>query len=176
MARHLWHENQMKQSRSALMNAKRGASGFTLVELMIVVGIVAILAAVAYPSYTRYVARGHRAQVMTQMAAAQQWLERVYSESYRYDQNASGTSVTGTSGLFAAQAFSHSPSTGEGAARYTLAVALSGTNNQTYVITATRAGTMANDECGDPTVTNTGVKGVVADSATVTNPIATCWR
>ncbi|MEY2842982.1 MAG: hypothetical protein RI920_1019, partial [Pseudomonadota bacterium] len=66
--------------------------------------------------------------------------------------------------------------TGEGAARYTLAVALSGTNNQTYVITASRAGTMANDECGDLTVTHTGVKGVVEDSATVTDPVATCWR
>jgi type IV pilus assembly protein PilE len=164
----------MKQSRSALMNAKRGASGFTLVELMIVVAIVAILAAVAYPSYTRYVARGHRAQVMTQMAAAQQWLERVYSESYRYDQNASGTSVTGATGLFAAQAFAQSPPVGEGDARYTLGVALSGTDNQTYVITATRAGTMVNDECGNFTVTNTGIKGAI--DATASDPMATCWR
>jgi type IV pilus assembly protein PilE len=58
--------------------------GFTLIELMIVVAVVAILAAVAYPAYTEYVARSHRRQLQTQVAAAQQWLERVYSETYRY--------------------------------------------------------------------------------------------
>ena len=35
-------------------------SGFTLIELMIVVVIIAILASVAYPSYTEYVVRSHR--------------------------------------------------------------------------------------------------------------------
>lgn len=150
------------------------ARGFTLIELMIVVVIVAILAAVAYPSFTRYVARGNRAQLKVQVAAAQQWLERIYSESYRYDQNASGGAVTGTTGLFAAQPFATSPPAGEGAAKYTLAVALSGTDNQTYIITAERAGSMVDDECGDFTVTQTGIKGTV--DATVSDAVATCWR
>lgn len=42
-------------------------SGFTLVEVMIVVAIVAILATIALPSYQEHVRRGHRAAAQTEM-------------------------------------------------------------------------------------------------------------
>jgi type IV pilus assembly protein PilE len=46
---------------------KTDQRGFTLIELMITVAIVAILAAVAYPSYTRYVIKSNRTTAQAQM-------------------------------------------------------------------------------------------------------------
>ena len=48
----------------ATSNAQRG---FTLIELMIVVAIIAVLAAVALPSYQRYVIKSKRTDMMSEM-------------------------------------------------------------------------------------------------------------
>ena len=164
---------------SRVMHARAGAKGFTLIEVMITVVIVAILAAVAYPSYTEYVARGHRTQLKAQLQAAQQWMERRYSERYFYGQE-SGKEDAPTA--FDSQGFASSPPAGEGDARYNLSVEI-GDSGDSYVITAERAGTMASDRCGNPTVNNRGVKGVVKSSLSggaydgdVAKAVSECWR
>lgn len=155
------------------------ARGFTLIELMIAVAIVGILAAVAYPSYIEYVAKGHRTQLKTQMQAAQQWMERRYSERYFYGQE-SGKNDAPTA--FDAQTFAVSPPAGEGPARYNLSVSIDASGDS-YVITAERAGSMENDRCGNPTVNNFGVKSVVDTSLSggaydgdVAKAVSECWR
>ena len=58
--------------------------GFTLIELMIVVAVVAILSSIAYPSYTEYVRRGHRAEARAGLLQGQQWLERAATATGTY--------------------------------------------------------------------------------------------
>ncbi len=55
-------------TRSRSLRASPGARGFSLIELMIVVAIIGIIAAVAYPSYVNSVTRSFRSE-------GQQWLQ-----------------------------------------------------------------------------------------------------
>lgn len=64
------------------------ARGFTLIELMIVCAIIGIIAAVAYPSYTNYVKRGHRVAAQTHLIEVAQRQQQFFADSRSY-----GTSV-----------------------------------------------------------------------------------
>jgi type IV pilus assembly protein PilE len=63
---------------------KRHEAGFTLIELMIVVAVIAILVSVAYPSYTRYMTRMHRAQAQSYLMQVAQRQHQYFLDSREY--------------------------------------------------------------------------------------------
>jgi type IV pilus assembly protein PilE len=74
------------------LSRMRDEGGFTLIELMIVVAIVAILAAVAIPNYTDYVIRGQLVNATNAMSALRMTLEQYYQDNRTYlDVSCSGT-------------------------------------------------------------------------------------
>jgi len=75
----------MKMFLPAKAHLRRGAGGFTLVELMIVVAIVAILAAVALPSYQSSVRKSRRADAIATMQQVQQAQERWRASNSTYN-------------------------------------------------------------------------------------------
>ena len=145
--------------------------GFTLVELVVTILIVAILASIAIPSYISYVRKSRRTDAKSALLNMASLEERYFSTNNSYSQNPAdlgypapfpislGTNYTvTTANLSALPAQAGPPPT----------VA-------TYTITATAVGDQVNDtQCASFTVTSAGVQ-TAADSNGVPNT-QTCWR
>ncbi len=136
--------------------------GFTLIEVMVVAAIVAILTAIAYPSYTEYLRRGYRAEAQATLHDANQYMQRFLAAHNRYDQQRDGTAVALASDL------TQSPRTG--VARYQIVIASASTTR--YTLEARPTGASASDPCGVLVLTSLGQRNVRAAS----RPAAECWR
>lgn len=139
-------------------------SGFTLVELMIVVAIVGILSAIALPSYRSYIERGDRASARAAMLEAQQFMERFYATNNAYHQTLAGTAVSLPSRFTAVP---------PEAPTYDIAVPASGATSaataNSYWVVATPRKTVS--KCATLTLSHTGVKGFTGSGS-----VADCWK
>ena len=129
--------------------------GFTLLEVMIVCAIVAILAAIAYPSYNSSVQKSRRAEAKTALLGVASQMERWSTEKSTY-----ATATLGTSGVFA----NHSENS-----YYNLS--LTNLTATTYTARAAPTGAQTGDPCGTFTYTEQGIKSVTGGTWTT----AQCW-
>ncbi len=140
------------------MKFQKALRGFTLIELMIVVAIIGILAAVALPSYNSYIERGHRSSAKAALLEGAQFMERYRTTNFKY--------VDATNAAPALPAVV-STAPREGIKRYDIAV--SAADETSFTLTATPSG-WADATCGNLTLNNLGIKGQTIGDA------ATCWN
>jgi type IV pilus assembly protein PilE len=141
-------------------------SGFSLIELLIAVAIIAIITAIAYPSYDENVRRGRRAEVRTLLSENAQFMERFFTENGSYSVTPGGVAVVLPTVA--------SPRGALGAnANYN--IALINLTPNTYVLRAIRNGVMVGDPCDDFTLSNLGVRGTT-NPPVAPRTVDGCWR
>jgi type IV pilus assembly protein PilE len=128
---------------------------------MITVAVIGILAAVAVPSYSEYIQRGHRANARNTLTQAAQWMERAATSTGSYPLSSTTPSQI-PAGIL----------TVEGG-RYTVAaVSITGA---AYTLTATRlsGSAQATDRCGDFVFDQAGRQTIINAATGMT--ALECW-
>ncbi|WP_104655329.1 type IV pilin protein [Ralstonia insidiosa] len=159
-------------NRITIPAVSRRQTGFSLMELMITVAIIAILARIAYPSYQQYVLKSHRADAKTALLDLATRQERFFTLQNNYTSSPTALGyASGASFPLAIQSGTQS--------YYQLYVGVTGTAGASgtaapgYSASAVPTTAQAPDACGTYTINQLGVQGN-ANTATGTTS-AQCW-
>lgn len=146
----------------SLSRSKR-IQGFTLIEVMIVVAVIGILAAVAYPSYQNSVLKSRRTAAQGCLVEMAQFMERFYTTNMRYDKNTASVDVV----------LPDTSCRSDLADSYTFEFMEDEPTQTTYAIQAVPKGSQQADNarCGTLTLTQAGTKGRSGSA-----PLSECWK
>jgi len=142
-------------------------SGFTLMELMIVLVIIGILSAIAFPSYQQYVRESKRSNCAGELELLANAMEQSFSLAGSYPGGIPAGFAPG--GILGGAATC--PIDG-GTPAYNFVVT-PGLPNTTFLVTAVPIGPQATDRCGTLTLNQLGTKGMQGANAGLT--VQDCW-
>jgi type IV pilus assembly protein PilE len=149
------------------MNIFKRSSGFTLMELMIVVAIIGILASIAIPAYSEYVIRGKRSDAKAALLNMQLAQEKYRANCPTYA-TAIGNAMSCVTGNYTLVGSTTSPD-----GYYTIAI--SGTPTATaYTVTATPLPPFADSTCGTFAINKDG-KTTSTIGQTTAAKVTECW-
>jgi type IV pilus assembly protein PilE len=134
--------------------------GFTLVELMIIVTIIGILAAIAIPSYSTYVLKAHRSAAVTGVLDLATRQARYYTTNNTYT-----TSMT-------ALGYAADPMPLENANSHYYDLSISAGDADGFTVQAAPVGKQESDTCGTFIYDDLGQRSMSTDGGTV----AECWK
>jgi type IV pilus assembly protein PilE len=152
---------------------RKDSRGFSLIELMIVVAIIGVLAAIAMPSYRDYVYRANRTVAKTVLMEIVGKQEGFYTDRKRYAEVLGPQSATNNLGYDAAVIFIKPDGTkdDETSSDAIYRVTLSAATMTSFTVQAEPInGQLKDTKCVNLTVDNVGTK-----AATGTNS-ADCWK
>jgi len=134
-----------------------------LIELLVAMAAMAILAAVALPAFFEQVARARRSEVQAALMENAAYMQHYYAAHNAY-----------TDTVPPRLPFATVPR--KGAANYVLTVSVPESDPTSFVLTATRSGTMASDACGDFSYDNLGRRELVPGTFAAGRNAQLCWR
>jgi type IV pilus assembly protein PilE len=157
-------ESILHPRRPCAQPRRASVSGFTLVELLVVVAIVAIVARFAIPAYTASIYKAHRSDAKTALLDLAAREERYFTQYNTYSSTASAL------GYGASTTFPVNLPGGSATTDYTLTV--SAASATAYTLTATPAGSQADDTiCSGYQLDNFGNQTNFGNSGSATG----CW-
>ena len=130
--------------------------GFSLIEVMIAMAVVAILSSIALPAYQEQIRTGKRTEAQNLILEIASKEQRFHSDNMQFTNNLVNLGYP-------------NPLTTESGA-YTITIVTAG-GGASFTITATADANQTKDNCGNLTLTNTGVKGKSGTKA-----LAECWK
>lgn len=126
-------------------------AGFTLIEAMVVLAVMGIIAAIAWPQYQAQLRKQRRAEAVAALTRIDRELATYFSDNTFYTNYTINANISG------------------GLRYYTASVNIP--NASSYTISLAPTGDQVNDtECGTLTLTNIGVKGKSGSGS-----VAACW-
>lgn len=139
------------------------AAGFTLIELMVVVAIIAVLTAIALPAYTSYITKTHRVAAEGCLAESANYMERYYTTNLSYKSGSAGANALPTFDCATTQ---------QTGSYYRYDLPASALSVSSYQVEAVPIGSqLANDtKCGTLTLDQTGKRTVSGTGA-----VSECW-